>query len=35
MTVRLPVEHGGRNASSPELLVDGEEKKSGSAMAFL
>jgi hypothetical protein len=34
-TVRLPAGHGGRNASSPELLVDGEEKKSGSAAASL
>jgi hypothetical protein len=34
-TVRLPIGHGGRNASSPELLIDGEEKKSGSATAFL
>jgi hypothetical protein len=33
--VRLPAGHGGRNASSPELLVDGEEKKSGSAAASL
>jgi hypothetical protein len=33
--VRLPAGHGGWNASSPELLVDGEEKKSGSAAAFL
>jgi hypothetical protein len=32
-TVRLPVGHGGRHASSPELLVDGEEKKSGSTAA--
>jgi hypothetical protein len=35
MMVRLSVGHGGWNASSPELLVDGEEKKSGSAAAFL
>jgi hypothetical protein len=33
--VRLPAGHGGRNASSPELLVDGEEKKSDSAAASL
>jgi hypothetical protein len=32
-TVRLPVGHGERHASSPELLVDGEEKKSGSTAA--
>jgi hypothetical protein len=32
-TVRLPAGHGGRHASSPELLVDGEEKKSGSTAA--
>jgi hypothetical protein len=32
-TVRLPVGHGERHASSPELLVDGEEKKSGSSAA--
>jgi hypothetical protein len=32
-TVRLPVGHGGRHASSPELLVDGEEKKSISTAA--
>jgi hypothetical protein len=34
-TVKLPGGHGGWNASSPELLVDGEEKKSGSVVAFL
>jgi hypothetical protein len=33
--VRLPAGHGGQNASSPELLVDGEEKKSGSTVVFL
>jgi hypothetical protein len=32
-TVRLPTGHGGLHASSPELLVDGEEKKSGSTAA--
>jgi hypothetical protein len=31
--VRLPTGHGERHASSPELLVDGEEKKSGSTVA--
>jgi hypothetical protein len=33
--VRLPAGHGGRNPSSPELLVDGEEKKSGLAAALI
>ncbi len=32
-TVRLPAGHEGRHASSPELRVDGEEKKFGSAAA--
>jgi hypothetical protein len=31
--VRLPTGHGERHASSPELLVDGEEKKFGSTAA--
>jgi hypothetical protein len=33
-TVRLPVGHGGGEDSSPELLVDGEGKKSGSTVVF-
>jgi hypothetical protein len=33
--VRLPAGHGGGKNSSPELLVDGEGKNSGSAVAFL
>jgi hypothetical protein len=33
--VRLPAGHGGGKNSSLELLVHGEEKKSGSAGAFL
>jgi hypothetical protein len=33
--VRLPAGHGERHASSPELLVDGEERKSGSTAASL
>jgi hypothetical protein len=34
MMVRLPAGHGGGEVSSPDLLVDGEGKKSGSAAAF-
>jgi hypothetical protein len=33
-TVRLPAGHWGGENSSPELLVDGEGKKSSSAVAF-
>jgi hypothetical protein len=33
-TLRLPAGHAGGENSSPELLVDGEGKKSGSTVAF-
>jgi hypothetical protein len=33
-TVRLPARHGEGENSSPELLVDGEGEKTGSAAAF-
>jgi hypothetical protein len=33
-TLRLPAGHGGGGDSSPELLVDGEGEKTGSAVAF-
>jgi hypothetical protein len=33
MMERLPVGHGGGD-SSPELLIDGEGEKTGSAVAF-
>jgi hypothetical protein len=32
--VRLPAGHGGGGDSSPELLVDGEGEKTGSAVAL-
>jgi hypothetical protein len=32
--VRLPAGHGEGGDSSPELLIDGEGKKTGSAVAF-
>jgi hypothetical protein len=33
-TVRVPAGHGGGGDSSPELLVDGEGEKTGSAAVF-